>query len=598
MPCGLSIEEKSPSRCLALLWSAVVCLGTFILFYWIWHRSIRPYYFPFTDDLSLIVNSTSPFHPRWTSWFLDGFKNYFDVYTESFVPYTNFIRPTVNLTYFLDYLAFGSNWSMYLLTTYGFVSIIAGTTSFIAYYFLRLGWRLILLTVICTVFAPSLTTAAFYYPSDGFDLLAGALVLLGVCALMSDAVVTAWIIFTIAAFTKETALFAPCFAAAIVFIRKDGKPLFWRGLWSASFLFPVCAWIALYWHDFRNKNGIYVLSLYSSTTTIAHKIITTIKGFALWPIAAVNKTEYWHSSHVLLKVIFVLSLTFNMVTWLILLGGLIYIVRLRNGRINGLWQDIQESIRTSPISIIAIFCIGSLLIPLALGLPNRFGGIFYPLFALCLAFMARRGKYMFVRTYSILMIAAIGIVGPTLIYADIAYYLPTFQGVWAMSKDYMDVLSKSKSPRVFVFDDVSGGYAATENVRRFSGYKGNIVRLNDLLWNFMCPESARIAIEKNLNGDLNLDSKVLRKCGEHDFNGLLLYDLSTPQFVVFERKIAGVVLKYRLVSHSDIQDSSLDSSDLHIVMHDNEPDDVIVIPNLETRRYKEIKIDGKVDIRN
>jgi hypothetical protein len=586
---SISGKEKYPSRLLALAGSAFVCVGIFIFLYWIWYKSIRSYYFPYGDEFSLIVNSTSPFHPNWTAWFLSGFKNYFDVYTESFVPYTNFIRPTVNLTFFLDYLTFGSNWSMYILTTYGFVSAIAGVTSFVAYYVLRLGWRLSLLAAICTAIAPSfLSIGPFFYPSSGFDLLAGMIVLLGVYALIADALLPAWIFFTIAAFTKETALFAPCFAAIIVFIIRNEKPRTQRYFTSASFLLPVFAWMALYWHDFKSIGGIYVLKSSVSITAI-QKIILIIKKPLHWPIAVVDRIAYWHSPHILLKLVFILGLSCNVVTWMLLLWGLALLVRMGKVRTISLGLHIISCLRTLPITIVAAFCIGSILMPVVFALPGRFGGVFYPLFILLLIYVAHNSSNLLLRAYSILVIIAIGIVGCSLMYANIVYYLPSIQGVSAMSKDYVDELKNSKSPRIFVFDDVSGGYAAISSVKRFSEYDGQLVRLNDLMWNFTCQDTIKITVVKNLTGDLILDSTVPKSCGEHDFNGLQQYDFTAPQ-VVFDRKIVGGELKYWLVRYSNPRNPAFDSDHLRIVMHLDRPGGVILIPNFSARSYNEVKL--------
>lgn len=593
MHSGAAEDMRYPSRRVALALSALVCFGAFVLFLLVWNRSVRPYYFPFSDDIALIANSTRPFHPSWISWFRNGFKNYFDVYTDYFAPYTNFVRPVVNLTFFFDYLAFGARWGMYLLTTYGIVSAIAAVASFIAYYFLKLGWRLTLLAAICTALAPSLANEAFFLPSHGFDLLAGLFVLLGACALMADALIPAWIIFTVAAFTKETALFAPCFAAVVVFIRKEDKPPTRRCLSSAAFLLPIGAWMALYWRDFRGKRGVYVLRSHAYGTNIAGAALAEIKGLLHWPIAAVDKFEYWRSSYALLKVIFALSLTFNVITWLLVLWGLVYLVKIGTRRAASLCAILKTSNRTQPILILVIFCFGGSLTPVVLGLPNRFGGVFYPLFILCLAFAARYCKRRLVRSYSILMIAAIGIAGGGLIYADVVYYLPTFQCLWAMSEDYMNVLSNSKSPRIFIFDDVSGGFAGTESVQRFSGYQGQIVRLNDLLVrNLKCAGNPKISIANNLSGDVILDSAVSTSCMEHDFNGLLLHELSA-QHVVFNRRVAGAILRYQLTPHSSANGSALDTSQLHIVMH-LVGGGSILLPDLPSRVYKEITISGHV----
>lgn len=591
-------QRRAPS--MRETWTASVLVSTFVfaVLFLFWAIFIHRYYFPISDDISLIVNSTLPFDPSISSWFFQGFKNYFDTYPDLFFPISNFVRPGVNAIFYLDYIAFHSHWSLYFLSTYGFVAIIGGLTYYIAARLLAVGRRLALVTALCAAFAPSLATWAFFSPAFAFDLLASVYILAGVVAFLGDSMTVAWICFAAAVFTKETALFAPCLAAVILWIRMSDRSAPRRYLVGAAFLIPVIAWGLLYAYDFREERGVYVL--HSGIPAIR----VVLDRFLHWPIEGVDRIAYWYSPHALLKAVYAVSAALNALTWVAALVAVSYgIVRYTKwrGRVAGgnFRVGARSAICNSKILIVAIFCVGSLLMPLFLGLPNRFGGIFYPLFALWMAYELHRRRSLWIRWYSILILAGIGVVGSALICSNILYNLQSFQKTWAMSRSYIGILSKSKSPRVFVFDDVAGGYTSIESIRRFSGYHGSVVKLNDLLWNFECPNHVQEAMQEGSDGSWKLTSIVPGKCGSHWLNGVLLSPPTKP-VVSFKRNIADATLQYHwlpdggriFTSSVNVVFTSSRADDLDILLRTDASGGAILLPDFETNTYREIQMDG------
>jgi hypothetical protein len=578
----LSRSTKNPvSNCLSrvLLVSIAVFLVVFALFTLLWARYIRPDYFPYGDSFSLLVSSIPPFHPSIVSWFLQGFQSYFDAYPDLSLHATNFIRPGVNATFYLGYFIHHEQWSHYLLTTYAIIALIAALNCFLSAYVLKLSWRITLLTTLCVAVVPSIDTGAIFDPTFAFDLLVGLLVLAGVTSFICHSNVLAWIFLTFAVFTKETALFAPVIAALLLFFRRQERALLARLLSSASFLTPVVAWLILRWYAFHGEKGVYVLMDGSSTHGPIHAMaVRTILGILSWPLSTM---EYWPPIPSYLVYLQKLSVAVNISFWIV--TAILLLKAFRN-RIR-LAQDFTSLFEGSAFSIVVLFlfCLGSLPMPIALNLPRRFGGVCYPLFLLCMAIVTERASTRALRMAAVCMIAIIGFSGALLITSDLRYQTTRLRATWAISRHYVDVLSHSTEPALFSVADTAGHYASNEHIQAFSGYRGQLIRVGDLTWNFTCTDGFRIAIEKRSKGSVSITSALPKECG-----GFAFYSVFPPidaQQASLTRHLPVATLQYQAAAGTDSKSAM---NQIHIELQSNVPDSGILLPEPGSLQYRKV----------
>lgn len=158
------------------------------------------------DDYSLIESSRSfDIH----NWLFSGFSDYFYVFDGS-SPYTNFIRPVVNISFWLNNHLFSEKPGLYFLSTILFIS-------FYCYSLLCLaGFRMlgILLISIFCLASPSIAQASLGSPPFAFDVLAAAFVLAAIYASLRNKPYIGICLLFLAVFTKEIGLVA-CIAFAV-----------------------------------------------------------------------------------------------------------------------------------------------------------------------------------------------------------------------------------------------------------------------------------------------------------------------------------------------------------------------------------------------
>jgi hypothetical protein len=576
------IRSRSLNR--ALLWSAFAFAVTFATYTFFWALYIKPFYFPCGDNFSVLVNSLPPFHPSASAWFLHGFQNYFDVYPDMSLHATNFIRPVVNGTFFLDWFVYGAHWERYLLTSYAILGLIGAITCFLSNYTLRLGWRLSLLATFCVVLAPSIDTGAIFDPTFAFDLLGGLFVLSAVVALIYDALLPAWILLALAVFTKETTLFAPAVAATVLLVRRNDKSPWKAAITSAAFLLPLIAWFTLRRYDFHGDEGVYVFMDGSAHGPIHVMLVRIILGLTTWPLAA---TVYGNSIPVQLGVLQTATNLLNVLFWLTLS---IILLRL-------LWRKLRENRFSKAeillpfgaqgdkysIAVLSLFCASSLLTPLALNVPRRFGGVFFPLFVLCFSVIARRANNTFVKLASVGIVAAVGIVGAMLIVYDFQYSAPKTKSTWAMAKNYVFQLSTSTEPELFSIDDLSGRYSSTEYVQRFAGYKGHFVRVNDIHWDTACTLPLRTDIAYPSPGTVIVTSIVPASCGDHVFDSV--FPPIDPKRTSFTRDLPFARLHYEFQRSKAISPSDVGSNQLRLQLDSFLPGSSLLIADPAALRY-------------
>jgi hypothetical protein len=567
------------------LWSAFASLVTFALFTLFWTIEINPYYFPYGDSFALFVNSAPRFHPLYSSWFLHGFQTYFGAYPDMSVHASNFIRPVVNGTFFLGWYVYGSHWSRYLLTTYGVIGLLAGTTCFIARHLLKLSIRITSLAVLCVIIAPSVDSGAIFDPTFAFDLLGGLLVLLATAALIADALIPCWILLALAIFTKETTLFAPVLTAAILFVRNYNKPILKRLAISGGFLLPLAIWMGLRWYDFRGEKGVYVLMGSGSHGPIHVMLVHLLIGLTIWPIAAV---VYWSSIPLTLRLLEKVSLVINLIFWAGVATAMFRKLLKRTAPHRDLAAQLRTGDERYAVAILTLFCASSLLLPLLLNVPRRFGGVFYPLFLLCLAYLTQHARNRGWRAAAAATTVAVGITGAILIVADIQHTTPGLRPAWALSHAYVSQLSTSTEPILFLVDDLSGGFSSDDYVKQFSGYSGQLIRVNDLQWNYSCDVNSLVNVEPQTADNAIVTSNFPIRCGNHVFSSV--FPPLNPAIISFTRELPEATLHYDLASHADALHPTNKDNTLRIELTSLQPGSSVLIADPLGRQYRKIPL--------
>jgi|LakMenE18May11ns_1017448.scaffolds.fasta_scaffold9957937_3 hypothetical protein len=158
------------------------------------------------DDYSLIESSRSF---DLYGWLFSGFSKYFYVF-EGSSPYTNFIRPVVNIVFWLNNQLFPEKPGLYFLSTILFISI---------YCYLLIclsGFRLlgiVFISLFCLA-SPSIARDPFWSPPFAFDVLAAAFILGAIYASLRNKLYISVCLLLLASFTKEIGLVA-CISFAI-----------------------------------------------------------------------------------------------------------------------------------------------------------------------------------------------------------------------------------------------------------------------------------------------------------------------------------------------------------------------------------------------
>jgi hypothetical protein len=568
----------------ALTWSVACFASAFMLLTLIWAAFVRSYYHPFGDEFSLIVNSTRFFHPTPSSWFLSGYSRYFIVYPEWTPPLYDFLRPGANMVYFLDSLLFGSAWNLYLLTSYLAQSGIVALVAYLCITQLMLPVRISLAVAGLSFLSPGFGIESLCAPAFGFDVLAACFVLLGICALLKKHATAAWLCFTIAVFTKETALFAPIAAAFIAYSQEDTDPRAYRFLRSLLFLVPLLAWQVLRWFAFSGRNGVYVTYGHGIVPAVMRR---TIVGILRWP-TGVPSLRFWTTNDKVGLTIAAASLLVNALFWFVILH---FIWRLfRSGSRSPKQQQARRLAMLSlnadphPFLVIATFCLGSLAMPVLLGLTQRFGAAFYPLLFITLGYIYCFVDSRLYKSAAVIVSVFIGIAGLALNAATIKREIPRLHIMWAMSADYIQKLSRSKAETVFLVDDLSGGFSSPESVKRFAAYTGNVLRVNDLYWDFSCRERPLISIAEITAERLQVVSDVRSSCGVHVFYGAAKLD--RERSLLRRTSVGGV--EYNLSGVDNTNLHGFEARRMTVTITKASMRSEVLIPDIDSRQYLEI----------
>lgn len=291
-------------------------------------------YYPTGDDYSLIGAATF-WKP--SDWFFKGFSDYFIIYPDITRPYTNFIRPVINMIFYLENKFFGEIWWLYFIPGITFNLIIG---SYILFFTKAKNIFHLVLLLLILITSPifSLTLGS---PPFAFDSLAAVFCLFALFALKKDNDLLTILFCFLAVYTKEIGL---VFTTALIFYKVLNKNI----NLSLGLSIVIFSWLVIRFLGV-GFGGCYATNDLSLLLSLKKFLISS----ATWPIGG-----YFNYRENLILTLFSGALN----------CCLIYIY----------WKNFKSKLNLSEIKlnpeyIIQLFLVSYLIL---LGLGCRFGVIF------------------------------------------------------------------------------------------------------------------------------------------------------------------------------------------------------------------------------
>ena len=413
--------------------------------------------------------------------------------------------------------------------------------------------------------SPAFDNGALYSTSFAFDLFAAVLVIAGLNQVLSGRIVLAWIFFTLALFTKETAFFAPL-AAAVVIQRTSAQRGLRRFLVPVCFLVPYAAWGTLRMLAFRGVHGIYALPAGHPGP------LQVLKEFLRWPIQFETTFRAAGGSR---SISFSMGLfaVMNLCFWM---AALYLSFRPLRARMR----------RARTRQAILIFCTGSIIILLLIpNLQPRFGATFVPLFALILVAFIEAKNSISLRALACMLLVVPPIINTTNRILHLSDDLMRMRSRWAMAADYVGKISGATSSTIYVVDDVSGGFSSTDSIRKFTGYQGTLVRVNDLISAENCVAEPKVNIQKISPDHIRVISEIDSLCAGHGFIS------SSMSYPIGEQEIARTIAPARIIYHgvpaATVRFLSA-PAELSVDITHAAASSVLLVPDLNAKAYREV----------
>ena len=474
-------------------------------------RDVWQSYHPANDDIALILHSTDfgqePFWPRVKSWFTEGFSNYWYVFPEWSEPHTNYLRPGVNLAFFLLFALIGTWWSGYLIACYALYALVLVLTVDLAFrtYHLR-GWPLVVVAIsMATTSSAWFNGELFFNPTFAFDAVVTAMIVLAFRAYLARNYFGMTLILAIAVFTKEAALAAAAAAftgvllhelplidprrARFVFGRRPAataaiespKQGFVRGLAIAGMVgLPVLAWLALRWLAFGDQIGVAVAS-----TGVHSPVLHYIRQLLEWPfndgmINGESVSALRHRNLLAVSPGFYAQVAANAVFFVLVVVALWQ-----------RWRAIQATPATSPPvtndrahlfdSCWWLLWLGLMLLLTAVS--PRIGHA-VTVFAACIIgalWQDARQVWMRRASMALLTVVAVTNVLTSIRLVNNGYLETNIErnrnqlALFALMREHA-----APDRQLLVVNDFSSRYASNEDLRRFAGVPGRLTRLNSV----------------------------------------------------------------------------------------------------------------------
>ena len=484
---------------------------------------------------------------------------------------------------------FGAHWNYYLLSNYFIQSSLVASVVYLSIRHVRVSKAAALgIGLLCFV-SPAFDNGALYSTSFAFDILAAFVVITGLNLLLSGNLAFAWVFFATGLFIKETAFFAPLSAGVVLYAmtpRQGGRRL----LVSASFLIPYAIWGLLHEIAFGGGGGIYAVptggsGLYS---------VRVLKEFLRWPVPF---EVAFRSAAAPRPISFSIAIfaAMNLCFWI---TAFHYSLGLLRNHLNGCRRGTTSKgaknaqgrqSRPDKGLAILVFCVGSIIILLLIpNLQPRFGATFLALFGPLIFILLQRKKTFLAQAFAWTLLIVPPIFNITHRIAGFPVELSAMRSRWAMAADYASKISHASFSTVYVVDDLSGGFSSTDSIRKFVGYRGQLVRVNDLVSWGDCAVDPAITIHRASNGDVQVLSEIQSSCAGHAFiSSRAHYPIGGGYL---SRPIQDGSIIYHGVPASKA--GSLSSTlDLSVDIVNPGASSVILIPCPKLKIYKEVVLD-------
>jgi hypothetical protein len=563
---GLSSTLKA-GRAKIILTSLLISLSLFVLTVLFWLHRIRGYYFPAGDEFALLVHSARFFDPSIKDWFLRGFAEYFHPHPDISLPYSNFVRPGVNFTYYLNSWIFGRNWGAYLLSNYAIAAGIVGAVYYICRGLIGMPVTLCVGASLAAATSPALVWQMVYTPSFAFDYLAAFWILVHIIFLIHRRYLMAWVFLCFAIFTKELSFYAPLAACVVVYSRDRDKSVLNRFLLAGSYLLPLAGLMVLRRIDFRGMTGVYVLSGFSARSIVKGGL----QGMMHWPYKVPwAQRAFEISAKNLFSVLFIVS------CWAVVVAVTLYFIYpLLWGRTSD--SDERENGLLFARETVSVFFVCSLIMPVGLNLVPRFGASVFPLLFICLAILIEKGGLSLPLRYGVA--ALFGIILCMNLWQMARTLSPEIaqkeQAKWALSRGLIEHLSRDTKPVNFLVGDYAEDFSSPEWVKRFSGYTGELVPVSNVDLSG-CPVAPDVEVERMGARNLRFRSRLDANCGSNALFGAYREDLLSG--MTLERHLAEADIRYTAADRPASKEEFL-SQDLTIELYPRSPQFSVIVPD-------------------
>lgn len=438
-------------------WFYFVCAFAALLFLdaWIFRAYLSPMY-PFGDELALrAAASSGPFN-----WIHKGFSDYFVAYPEWFRPFTNFLRPVVNLTYYL--FQWDETGACQVVLVNHAIHVGITLTLFALAWASRLSLAWCLAVGLAGFLAPGFgATIMPIAPAFAFDGLVALLSLGGLFAIARERVLPGLLLLLLAALTKEAAL--PVVMALLMFgliTRRGG-------------LVAGAAGILLLWLGLRHAafgsvlGGVYVYGDGSAG-------LSMLKKFQRPHVLPFGASQVFYypmfvgegERHVLRE--------FYQVFTLVLLWGMFRQLRLIS-LCRQAWRGAARSEEAKAAEqLFLIAALASILYLILIGSEARFA---YTATVLTLAWLASAAAFSRARAG---LLAGMVVGGGVLSIAYTSALLAKLDMQRANQASSQQLLSALRQhpvgPMVYTVADFSSRYAAGDHIRRYAGVTREVAR--------------------------------------------------------------------------------------------------------------------------
>jgi hypothetical protein len=439
--------------------------------------NITSNYFPSSDDISLMVNSTGIYKEvNPVEWFTIGFEDYFRSYTEWSVHSKEILRPVVNLIFFLSGFLFGEKYFLYLY----FNILIHSACITAVFYLCRKYLRLNIITSSVAAFIMMLVPAVtnntyFYFLAFSFDAVSALLVFFAFLFSIKRRSCYAFLFAAVALLTKETSLPIPFVVAFTLYLLKRKYLL--RYLLIA---FVIILFLFLF-KIFFSFNST---SAFRSEYIQVWKLISLnfLKSLIAWPLGVLESDLVISGSKYVLVAYVLVNLFFS----IILLKDIISFLKVKNMK----------------IVLLIVWSIASLLVIVVFGLGSRFGYSFYIYFIPLVLYLIHYNKSIFKKLLYSFYCILIVISGISFFYnintsKERINYSENMKNAKLLTKLLKTCPEKGD---ILLINDISANFSF-KYLGMFAGVTGNLIKINSLA------NYDYLRKEENKNFDLNILEK-------------------------------------------------------------------------------------------